>query len=76
MPSPVARAATLFENSTELAGTRRRFVSTVSTAGTKSTNKVEFSNSVAALATGDGMLSIAQHGVLYKTRRAVAVALA
>ncbi|MEM9676459.1 MAG: AAA family ATPase [Pseudomonadota bacterium] len=64
------------ESATELAGTRRRFVSTVSSAGAKSTNKVEFTQSVAAISPEDGMLSLAQHGLVYKTRRAVAVALA
>ncbi len=64
------------ESNTEIAGTRRRFVSTVSTAGTKSTNKVELTNTVAAINAGDGMLSLAQHGLVYKTRRAAAVALA
>ncbi len=64
------------ESKTELAGTRRRFVSTVSTAGAKSTNKVELSKSIGALGAGDGMLSLAKHGLLYKTRRAVAVSLA
>ena len=64
------------QSNTEIAGTRRRFVSTVSTTGTKSTNKVELTNTVAAIKAGDGMLSLAQHGLVYKTRRAAAVALA
>ena len=64
------------ESKTELAGTRRRFVSTVSTSGTKSTNKIEFLNTVAAVNEGDSMLSLAQHGLVYKTRRAIAVSLA
>ncbi len=64
------------ESNTEIAGTRRRFVSTVSTTGTKSTNKVELTNTVGAINAGDGMLSLAQHGLVYKTRRAAAVALA
>jgi len=64
------------ESATEIAGTRRRFVSTVSSAGTKSTNKVEFADTVAAISADDGMLSLAQHGLVYKTRRAIAVALA
>jgi len=64
------------KSNTEIAGTRRRFVSTVSTTGTKSTNKVELANTVGAINAGDGMLSLAQHGLVYKTRRAAAVALA
>ncbi|MEL6947061.1 MAG: AAA family ATPase [Pseudomonadota bacterium] len=64
------------QSGTEIAGTRRRFVSTVSTTGTKSTNRVEFTQSVSAVSPEDGMLSLAQHGLVYKTRRAVAVALA
>ena len=48
------------ESNTEIAGTRRRFVSTVSTTGTKSTNKVELTNTIGAINAGDGMLSLAQ----------------
>lgn len=61
---------------TEIAGTRRRFVSTVSSAGARSTNEVEFIKSVSAINAGDQMMSIAQHGLVFKTRRALAVALA
>jgi len=64
------------ESNTPLAGTRRRFVSTVSTSGTKSTNKIEFMATVAAVNAGDSMMSLAQHGLVFKTRRAIAVALA
>ena len=64
------------ESKTEIAGTRRRFVSTVSTAGTKHTHKVEFTKSIGALNPQDMMLSLAQHGLLFKTRRGLAVALA
>lgn len=64
------------ESQTEIAGTRRRFVSTISTAGTKHSHKVEFSKSIAAVNPDDSMMSLAQHGLLYKTRRALAVALA
>ncbi len=64
------------ESQTEIAGTRRRFVSTVSTAGTKHTHKVEFTKSIATINPEDGLLSLAQHGLLFKTRRALAVALA
>ena len=61
---------------TELAGTHRRFVQTVSTSGVKSTRQVEFEKTLTAITPGDSMLSVAQHGVLFKTRRALAVALA
>ncbi|MEM9733091.1 MAG: ATP-binding protein [Pseudomonadota bacterium] len=64
------------ENRTEIAGTRRRFVSTVSTGGTKSTREVEFSQTVTALNNGDALLSPAQHALIYNTRRGLAVALA
>ncbi|MFD0916407.1 AAA family ATPase [Pseudahrensia aquimaris] len=64
------------KSKTELAGTRRRFVSTVSSAGAKSTNEVELIKTISAVNPDDAMLSIAQHGLVYKTRRAVAVALA
>lgn len=64
------------KSKTEIAGTRRRFVSTVSSAGAKSSNEVEFAASVSAVNADDAMLSIAQHGLVYKTRRALAVALA
>ncbi|MEP1209397.1 MAG: ATP-binding protein [Rhizobiaceae bacterium] len=64
------------ESQTEIAGTRRRFVSTVSTAGTKHTHKVEFTKSISAIDPEDGLMSLAQHGLLFKARRAVAVALA
>ncbi|MBO6816258.1 MAG: ATP-binding protein [Rhizobiaceae bacterium] len=61
---------------TELAGTRRRFVSTVSTAGAKSSREVELANTLSAISPDDGMLSPVQHAILFKTRRAIAVALA
>ena len=61
---------------TELAGTRRRFVSTVSTAGTRTSREVEFTNTLLSLNPDDSMLTPIQHGILYKTRRALAVSLA
>ncbi|MEO0635381.1 MAG: ATP-binding protein [Pseudomonadota bacterium] len=62
---------------TELAGTRRRFVSTVATGGARQTRQVELSKAVEQAGLGNtGMLSIAQHGLIYRTRRGVAVALA
>ncbi len=64
------------KSNTEIAGTRRRFVQTVSTSGAKSSRNVELAATLTAITPGDNMLSVAQHGVLYKTRRAIAVALA
>jgi hypothetical protein len=64
------------ESKTELAGTRRRFVSTVSTSGQRSSREVELAKTLGAIIPGDSMLSPVQHNVLYKTRRAIAVALA
>ncbi|MEM7068551.1 MAG: AAA family ATPase [Pseudomonadota bacterium] len=64
------------KSKTELAGTRRRFVSTVSTSGTKSTREVEFTRTLSSVTSDDNMLSPVQHGILFKTRRALAVALA
>ena len=64
------------KSKTEIAGKRRRFVQTVSTSGAKSSRSVELEATLRAITAGDNMLSVAQHGVLYKTRRAIAVALA
>lgn len=61
---------------TQLAGTGRRFVSTVSTAGARRTREVELARAIAAIRPDDAMLSPAQHGLLYRARRGVAVALA
>ena len=61
---------------TELAGTRRRFVSTVSTAGSRTSREVELHNTLLTLSPDDSMLSPIQHGILFKTRRALAVSLA
>ena len=64
------------KSNTEIAGTRRRFVQTVSTAGAKSSRSVELASTLTQITPDDSMLSVAQHGVLYKARRAIAVALA
>lgn len=64
------------DSQTEIAGTRRRFVSTISTSGLRSSREVEFAKTLAAITPADTMLSPAQHNVLFKTRRALAVALA
>ena len=62
--------------STSLAGTGRRFVSTVSTGGVQRTKEVELSKRVASIRADDPMLSILQHTLLYRARRGLAVALA
>jgi len=72
----VVTEAAARESNTEIAGTRRRFVSTVNTSGLKSTREVEFAKTLSSVTPGDTMLSPAQHNALYKTRRALAVALA
>lgn len=64
------------KSNTEIAGTRRRFVSTISTSGMRSSRKVELEKTLSAIKSDDRMLSAAQHSVLYKTRRAICVALA
>ena len=64
------------KSKTELAGTKRRFVSTVSTSGTRSSREVEFAKTLSSIDADDSMLSPVQHGILFKTRRAIAIALA
>jgi hypothetical protein len=59
-----------------LAGTGRRFVSTVSTGSVRKTREVELSKTVAAVRPGDQLMSIPQHMLLYRARRGIAVALA
>ncbi len=61
---------------TALAGTGRRFVSTVSTGSVRRTREVELTNAVSTIGSGDPMLSIPQHTALYRARRGIAVALA
>ncbi len=61
---------------TELAGTGRRFVSTVSTGSVRRTREVELSKTVQSIRPDDQLLSIAQHTLLYRARRGLAVAMA
>ncbi len=61
---------------TALAGTNRRFVSTVSTGSVRRTREVELTKTVGALHPDDQLLSIPQHTLLYRARRGIAVALA
>lgn len=64
------------QSNTEIAGTGRRFVSTVSTGGLRKTREVEFAKSIARIRPDDPMLSPGQHALLYRARRGVQVALA
>ncbi|MEM0898505.1 MAG: AAA family ATPase [Pseudomonadota bacterium] len=63
------------KSSTELAGTGRRFVSTISTGGMRKTREVQLAKTIGALRADDPMLSPAQHSLLYRARRGAAVAL-
>ncbi|MGC4025011.1 MAG: AAA family ATPase [Mesorhizobium sp.] len=64
------------QSGTALAGTNRRFVSTVSTGSVGRSREVELTKTVAAVRPGDQLLDIAQHTLLYRARRGIAIALA
>ena len=64
------------QSSTPLAGTGRRFVSTVSTGSVRRTREVELTKTVASVRPDDQLLSIPQHTLLYRARRGIAIALA
>lgn len=64
------------KSGTEIAGTGRRFVSTVSTGGLRKTREVELAKTIQSVRPADQMLSIAQHTLLFRARRGVAIALA
>ena len=64
------------QSNTEIAGTGRRFVSTVSTGGLRKSREVELAKTIQKVRPDDVMLSIGQHTLLYRARRGVAVALA
>lgn len=78
--SMVTRIVVMEEDSgkskTALAGTGRRFVSTVSSSGARKTREVEFSKTVSAVGKGDPLLSIQQHTLIYRARRGIQIALA
>ena len=61
---------------TSLAGTGRRFVSTVRVGDTRRTREVSLKDSLHAVDVDDPTLSIAQHTVLVRTRRGIQIALA
>ena len=62
--------------STPMAGTGRRFVSTVSTAGTRRAREVTLEKTLLGLRQEDSMLSPIEHRVLFGARRALAIGLA
>ncbi|WFP78609.1 ATP-binding protein [Mesorhizobium sp. WSM4906] len=64
------------ESGTALAGTNRRFVSTVSVGSVRHTREVELSKTVAAIHPDDQLMSIPQHTLLFRARRGLAIALA
>ncbi|MEM1377236.1 MAG: AAA family ATPase [Pseudomonadota bacterium] len=64
------------QSNTELAGTGRRFVSTVSTGGMRKTREVGLEGAIKAIRAEDPMMSPAQHTLLYRARRGIAVSLA
>lgn len=63
-------------SATPLAGTSRRFVSTVSTGSVRRTREVELVKAVGAVRPDDALMSIGQHTLLYRARRGIAIALA
>lgn len=63
-------------SNTQLAGTGRRFVSTVSTGSVRKTREVELTKTVASVRPDDPLMGIGQHTLLYRARRGIAVALA
>ena len=64
------------QSNTELAGTGRRFVSTVSTGGMRKTREVGLEGVIAAFRPDDPMMSPGEHALLYRARRGIALALA
>jgi hypothetical protein len=64
------------QSGTALAGTNRRFVSTVSTGSVRRTREVELAKTVQAVRPDDPLMGIGQHTILYRARRGLAVALA
>ena len=63
------------QSSTEIAGTGRRFVSTVSTGGLRKSREVEFIKSIQKIRTEDPMMSIGQHTLLFRARRGISDAM-
>ncbi|MDZ7823276.1 MAG: AAA family ATPase [Ahrensia sp.] len=63
------------QSDVEMAGTRRRMVSTVSTAGLRKTREVALMNAIAAIRPDDQMMSPHQHALAFRARRGVAIGL-
>jgi hypothetical protein len=61
---------------TALAGTGRRFVSTVSTGSVRRTREVELGRTIQSIRPTDQMLSPNQHALLFRTRRGTMIGLA
>lgn len=64
------------QSGTALAGTGRRFVSTVSAGSVRRTREVELGKTVAAIRPDDPLMSIPQHTLLFRARRGLSIALA
>ncbi len=64
------------KSGTALAGTGRRFVSTVSTGSVRKTREVELTKTVASMRPDDQLMTIGQHTLLFRARRGLSVALA
>ncbi|MCF3643356.1 AAA family ATPase, partial [Rhizobium sp. TRM95111] len=64
------------KSGTALAGSGRRFVSTVSTGGTRRTREVELARTIQSVRAADPLLSPSQHAALYRARRGLQIALA
>ncbi len=64
------------ESGTALAGTGRRFVSTVSVGSVRRTREVQLAKTVQAVHPDDQLLTIQQHTLLYRARRGIQIALA
>lgn len=60
-------------SSTELAGTRRRFVSTISTAPQRQARDIRFLHRLQAIHPDDTLLTPEEHALAYKLRRGMAV---
>ncbi|MBX3579554.1 MAG: ATP-binding protein [Rhizobiaceae bacterium] len=63
-------------SNTALAGTNRRFVSTVATGSVRKTREVELTKTVMSVKADDQLMGIGQHTLLFRARRGLAVALA
>jgi hypothetical protein len=64
------------QSQTALAGTGRRFVSTVTTGAVQKTREVELAKRIQAVRPDDPIMGIGQHSLLYRARRGIQVALA